>query len=269
MFGIELSDGAHDHADQVQSRRVPVALGVLRVVRGTDHAGAGGIGIAGKARGDLFVVILGHDGGFHQIVLGFKLPGLGKIGGRNLIALGRQQLIEPGIVRGCHHNADHIPGGGILGAGANAVDIRKAGGGAAHLLDPLVHHIHKGGPGARHIFGQRHRRVGGVLQNHTVQQIPDRQLLLTFKLDADGTAGDSGGDARLDGDHRIQVLHPLHDDQGVDDLGKGAGGQLHIRVVGIDQGAGIALINNGGLGRIQLPVGTGQGHLAVQAAAAV
>ena len=198
-----------------------------------------------------------------------QTPLLGQVGGRDLIGLGGEQLLHRGIVAASHHDADHIPGGGGLVAGTDTVDIRKFRAGAAQLLHPLIHHIHKSGPGASHVLRQCHSGIGSILQDHAVQQIPYGHLLLTFQLGAGCAAGDSGGDAGLDRYDGIQVLHPFHNNQGCNDLGKRSGGQLGVGIIGIDQGSCIALIDDGRLGRIQLPVRTGQGDLPVQRAAAV
>ena len=149
------------------------------------------------------------------------------------------------------------------------MDIGKHRIDAAHLLYPLVHHVHKGVPGARHILRQGHGGIGGVLQDHAVQQVVDGKLLLTFQLHIHGAAGDPGGNARAAGHHGVQILDPLQNDQGVDDLGQGTGGQLGVRVIGVNQGLGVPLVDDGALGGGQLPVGACQGHLAVQGPAAV
>ena len=147
--------------------------------------------------------------------------------------------------------------------------IRKGGVDAADLLDPLIHQIHKRAAGARHILRQRNRGVRRVLQNQQMQQIPNRHLFFAFQLGRGCAAGNPGGNTGAHRNHSVQIRHTLHHHQSGDDFGKGTGGKLHIRVIGVDQGLGILLVHDGALCGFQLPVGTCQGHLTVQRPAAV
>ena len=120
-------------------------------------------------------------------------------------------------------------------------------------------------------MGQRHRRVVGVDQQQRVQKISDLDLLVTFQTFRLHLV-DTGGHIRLNAlcdRHHIVHAAVFHHDQRHDNLRQGTGVELHIRVVGVDHGIGIRLVQKYGLGRIQFFFRAGQRRHTVDGPAAL
>ena len=98
------------------------------------------------------------------------------------------------------------------------------------------------------MFRQSDCRIIGRLQQKTVQQIFHRKLFETFQVYLLAAAGDLGLNALRAGDDLIHFT-VFNGHQRGDDLGKGAGSQLHIGVIGIDDRSGVGFIGKGRLRR--------------------
>ena len=253
---IEFTVAAHDHEQQVHA----VVLG------GKDDVGSRLLGIALEAVGDAaveeFLNVLGVD----EVVLGLEGPFLMLLGGGQGIGDAGDQLLDGLVAGGLHEDSRHIPGGGVLAGVVQTVDVAELGAGAAHLFDPGVHHGDEIGLIACHVVGQGDGGIIGALHNHTVQQVIDGEHLVRLQVVVVG-AGGTLVDVLGQCDHILQA-RVLHHNQCVHQLGKAAGGHLDVRVVGVDQGAGAALVDEGRLGGVQLPVQAAQGQVAVHGAAA-
>ena len=73
-----------------------------------------------------------------------QLPCLGLVGGRHLIGHGAGDGHEGLMLHGLPEEQIDIVGGGIVVHIVQAVGVGKVGAGAAQLLRPLVHQLHKG-----------------------------------------------------------------------------------------------------------------------------
>ena len=162
-----------------------------------------------------------------QRVGGVQLPCLGLVGGRHLIGHGAGDGHEGLMLHGLPEEQIDIVGGGIVVHIVQAVGVGKVGAGAAQLLRPLVHQLHKGLTGAGYRLRQNVRRLVGGHQQQAVQQLFHRQHLAL--LDAGGAAlrvlivhhrrcGDGLVQRQLPGVHglqRQQGRHHLGDAGGV------------------------------------------------------
>ena len=123
---------------------------------------------------------------------------------------------------------------------------------AAQLLGALVHLLHEGVHGAGYGLAQDVARLVGGDHQHAVQQLLHRQRLA--HLDVGGAAvlhhalhgGLGGGDLLIHAE--LAAVNGLQHQQGAHDLGDAGHGQLFVDVLIVQDGAGVAVHQNGGLG---------------------
>ena len=130
--------------------------------------------------------------------------------------------------------------------------VGKVGVLAAQLLRPLVHLGHEGVHRAGHGLTQNVARLVGGDHQHAVQQLLHRQRLA--HLDIGGAAvlhhalhgGLGGGDLLIHAE--LAAVDGLQHQQGAHDLGDAGHGQLLVDILIVQDGAGAAVHQNGGLG---------------------
>ena len=194
-------------------------------------------------------------------------PGLGLVGGSHIIFRCAENLPEGFVLDGFPDNLRHVPGRGQGLTAIHTVDGGKLRSRTADLLHPLVHQRHKALPVAGDMLRQHHRRVVGIGQQQTVEQIPNGYFFFTGQIHGQAAHRKPALDTALNDDHIIQ-LTILQRHNGGNHLGKAAGRQPHIRVEGIDHRIRVHFVQKSRLGGIQLLLRPGQRDFPINGTAA-
>ncbi len=232
---------------QHHAQKAPVAPG-----GGGHQAVAGVLGVAGlDALGPLVEVVVGLVAG-DQVVGGEQLPGLGEVGGGDLVVDGAHDGHEVGVGPGGLGNEPQVPGGGVMVGVGQAVGVAEMGALTAQVLGLLVHPRHEGVD--RPVDGLRQHvaaLVGGG-EHDAVEQLLHRQLLA--RLDAHVAAvGRDGGDGGFgggeDGVHgQLALVDGLQHQKTGEDLCYAGGVELLVDVLRVEDFLGVRVDEKGGLG---------------------
>ena len=148
---------------------------------------AGGTGL--DAMSALVDVVIGLVAG-DEVVGSVEFPGLGHVGGGDLMIDGVHQRHEVGVGAGLLGDEVEVPGGGVVVGVRQAVGVGKPGVLTAQGRGLGVHLLHKGVNRAGHRLGQDVAPLVGRGEHDAVEEAVHRQLLP--HLDA-GIAAVRGG----------------------------------------------------------------------------
>ena len=162
----------------------------------------------------------------------FGMKGTGAVAGGRGIARPAHQLPKEGQRHGRRGYASEVTGAGVVLGVVETVGVHKMGVGAAQGRRFGVHAGSKGIHGPGNVHGQCHGGVVAADHHEAVEQVPQAEFFPGCQVH-----GGALGARRLGrhGDHGVQVLPRLQDQQGCHDLGGAGHGPTLVLVLPQEQ----------------------------------
>ena len=159
---------------------------------------AGGTGL--DAMSALVDVVIGLVAG-DEVVGGVEIPGLGHVGGGDLVVDGVHQGHEVGVGAGLLGDEVEVPGGGVVIDVGQAVGVAEIGVFTPQVLGFLIHAAHEGGDGAVDGLRQHVAPLVGGGEHDAVEQFLHGELLAHFDAHVAAVRWDGGDGGLASGDN--------------------------------------------------------------------
>ena len=234
---------AQHHGEQAAV--VPVSGGDQTVARRTGGAGLDAVSA-------LIDVVVGRVAG-DEVVGGVEFPGLGHVGGGNLMIDGIHQRHEVGVGAGLLGDEVEVPGGCVVADVGQTVGVAEIGILAPQIPGLLIHAGHESGDGPVNGLRQHVAPLVGGGEHDAVEQLLHGQLLAHLDAHVAAVRGNLGDGGLAGGEDlafgESAVVNSLQHQQAGHDFGDAGGVETVVDVLLIENLLGLRVDEQGGLGR--------------------
>ena len=234
---------AQHHGEQAAV--VPVSGGDQTVARRTGGAGLDAV----SALIDVVVGLVAGD----EVVGSVEFPGLGHVGGGDLMIDGVHQRHEVGVGAGLLGDEVEVPGGCVVADVGQAVGVAEIGILAPQIPGLLIHAGHESGDGPVNGFRQHVAPLVGGGEHDAIEQLLHGQLLAHLDAHVAAVRGNLGDGGLAGGEDlafgESAVVNSLQHQQAGHDFGDAGGVEAVVDVLLIENLLGLRVDEQGGLGR--------------------